>query len=287
MRMDYIIKDMDKLIKYFFLYPRPFASELSIYSTGYIMGKNYRISNAFPWIAFSFILRGHGQCRLMGEVFEIKAPCVFMQLPGEVAQYAPDPRTTWDELFITFDREHVPTLLRKGFYKPGRLHWPIHDHQIHEVQKVFREISERLRRDSASRCVDRIDLLAQQLLIESLHVPSGNPTNEMEAMVEDLRQALLHVDDPGEHIKLVAEQHKVSVPSLRRHWHRIMGISPGQYHAMHQMQTAQELLANTSLPITKVAEGLGYADPLYFSRKFRKQVGMSPTDYREKFENQS
>ncbi len=283
MQMDNIIRHMDKLIKYFFLYPRPFASELPVYSTGYIMGKNYRISNAFPWIAYSFILRGHGQCRLMGESFEVKAPCVFMQIPGEVAQYQPDPGTTWDELFITFHREHVPTLLRKSFYVPGRYHWLIHDHQMHEVHKLVRELGEHLRRDSIARCTDRIDLIAQQLLIESLHEPSGNPTNEMEAMVEDLRQALLHVDDPGQYIKLVAQQHKVSVPSLRRHWHRIMGMSPGQYHAMHQMQRAQEQLAHTSLSITYIANGLGYADPLYFSRKFRKQVGMSPSEYREKF----
>ena len=274
---------MDKLIKYFFLHPRPFASELPIYSTGYIMGKNYRITNTFTWIAFSFLLRGHGQCRLMGETIQLKAPCVFMQIPSEVAQYAPAPGTTWDELFVVYHREHVPTLIRKGFYQPGRHHWLIHDHQIHEVQKLVRELSEHLRRDSTSRCIDRIDLLAQQLLIESLHAPLGNPTNEMEAMVEDLRQALLHVEDPGQHIQLIAEQHNVSVPSLRRHWHRIMGISPGQYHTMHQMQTAQELLVNTSLPVIKIAEGMGYADPLYFSRKFRKQVGVSPTMYREKF----
>lgn len=281
--MDNIIRHMDKLIKYFFLYPRPFASELPIYSTGYIMGKNYWITNAFPWIAYSFILRGHGQCRLLGETFEVKAPCVFMQIPGEIAQYAPTPGTTWDEIFITYHREHVPALVRKGFYKPGRHHWLIHDRQIHEVTKLVRDLSEHLRRDSVARSTDRIDLITQQLLIESLHEPSGNPTNEMEAMVEDLRQALLHVDDPGRHIQLVAQQHNVSVPSLRRHWHRIMGISPGQYHALQQMQTAQEMLVNTSLPVSKIAEGMGYADPLYFSRKFRKQVGMSPVAYREKF----
>jgi AraC-like DNA-binding protein len=253
---------------------------------GYIMGKNYRITNAFPWIAYSFLLRGHGQCRLMGETFELKAPCVFMQIAGEISQYAPTPGTTWDEVFITYHREHTPRLIAKGFYKPGRHHWPIHDHQIHEVTKICRELSEQMRRDSMSRSTDRLDLLAQQLLIESLHEPKGNPTNEMEAMVEDLRQGLLHVDDPGQYIQLIAEEHKLSVPSLRRHWHRIMGISPGQYHALHQMETAQDMLINTTLPISQIAEQLGYADPLYFSRKFHKQTGVSPTAYREKYGEQ-
>lgn len=281
--MDNILRHMDKLIKFFFLYPRPFISELPVYSLGYIHGKNYTISHPFTWIAYSFILRGHGQCSLMGRTFEIKAPCVFMQLPNEIHRYGPTPGTTWDEVFITYHREQVPTLLRKGLYKFDRHHWPIHEYQIHEVAKLCRELSEQLRRDSASRCIDRLDLLAMQLIIESLHEPKGNPTNEMEAMVEDLRQALSHVDDPGRYIQLTAQQHNVSVPSLRRHWHKIMGVSPGQYHAAQQMINAQEQLANTTIPITRIAEQLGFSDPLYFSRKFHKQVGMSPTAYRQRF----
>lgn len=250
---------------------------------GYMTGKNYPIINAFSWIAYSFLLRGHGQCRMQGKVIELKAPCVFMQLPHEHMQYGPTPGTTWDEVFVTLHKEHIPTLLRKGLYHPNRLHWPIHEHQIHEVTKICREIREQLRRDSVSRCIDRLDLLAQQLIIESLHQPKGNPTNEIEAMVEDLRHALQHVESPAKIIPHIAQQHKVSIPSLRRHWHKIMGVSPGDYHAMHQMQNAQELLLNSSLSISQIAQQLGFEDPLYFSRKFKKHVGTSPRQYRQTF----
>jgi AraC-like DNA-binding protein len=46
------------------------------------------------------------------------------------------------------------------------------------------------------------------------------------------------------------------------------------------------MLINTTLPISQIAEQLGYADPLYFSRKFHKQTGVSPTAYREKYGEQ-
>ena len=94
----------------------------------------------------------------------------------------------------------------------------------------------------------------------------------------------LHTLDPNYPSARRANRRRAALCGLlRRHWHRIMGMSPGEYHAMHQMQRAQEQLAHTSLSITYIANGLGYADPLYFSRKFRKQVGMSPSAYREKF----
>lgn len=40
------------------------------------------------------------------------------------------------------------------------------------------------------------------------------------------------------------------------------------------------MLRQTDLPVREIARRLGYADPYYFSRAFRKTVGTSPTAYR-------
>ena len=41
------------------------------------------------------------------------------------------------------------------------------------------------------------------------------------------------------------------------------------------------MLISTELSVEKIAAASGYDDPLYFSRAFKKQEGMSPSEYRK------
>jgi AraC-like DNA-binding protein len=51
------------------------------------------------------------------------------------------------------------------------------------------------------------------------------------------------------------------------------------------MHRARELLETTALPITEIAVQVGYDDPGYLARLFRKQFGMTPTAYRRERRN--
>ena len=46
---------------------------------------------------------------------------------------------------------------------------------------------------------------------------------------------------------------------------------------------AQRLLAETSMPIGEVAAQSGFQDMFYFSRRFRLESGLSPTQYRKRY----
>jgi len=61
---------------------------------------------------------------------------------------------------------------------------------------------------------------------------------------------------------------------------RATGGGPGAFHTSVKMARARALLDTTSAPIAEVAEAVGYADPLYFSRHFRRVHGVNPTAYR-------
>lgn len=58
------------------------------------------------------------------------------------------------------------------------------------------------------------------------------------------------------------------------------GGGPGAFHTALKMARARTLLDTTSTPISEVASAVGYADPLYFSRHFRRIHGVNPTEYR-------
>ncbi|RME70993.1 MAG: AraC family transcriptional regulator, partial [Verrucomicrobia bacterium] len=55
---------------------------------------------------------------------------------------------------------------------------------------------------------------------------------------------------------------------------------PLDYFNRLKVQRACELLATTTLSIAEIAEQLGFDDPYYFSRLFRKIMGMAPRVYR-------
>ena len=60
-----------------------------------------------------------------------------------------------------------------------------------------------------------------------------------------------------------------------------MGISPKEYLITTRIDKAKQLLADDTLSIQEVARSVGYVDPLYFSRIFKKYVGVSPMAFRK------
>ncbi len=61
---------------------------------------------------------------------------------------------------------------------------------------------------------------------------------------------------------------------------RYTGVSPRQYIINIRMTLAKDLLINTDFQILEIAQIAGYENPLYFSRLFKKNCGIAPSDYR-------
>ena len=49
------------------------------------------------------------------------------------------------------------------------------------------------------------------------------------------------------------------------------------------MQEARRLLAYTLMDVAEVGYRLGYEDPSYFSRAFRRETGLSPSAFRRPY----
>jgi len=79
----------------------------------------------------------------------------------------------------------------------------------------------------------------------------------------------------------VARALGVSPFTLSRRFKRETGRSLVDYIHYVRIQHARELLRDPTLSITEVALSVGYNDPNYFSRVFRKLVGTPPSEYRK------
>lgn len=61
---------------------------------------------------------------------------------------------------------------------------------------------------------------------------------------------------------------------------RYTGYTLTEYILKLRMDQAKIMLRTTKEPIAKIAREVGYSDPLYFSRLFARETGLSPSSYR-------
>ena len=61
-----------------------------------------------------------------------------------------------------------------------------------------------------------------------------------------------------------------------------MGISPLDYVTQLRMAEACRRLMSSDETVAEVAKAVGYADPYYFSRLFRRRIGIPPGAYRHR-----
>ena len=57
----------------------------------------------------------------------------------------------------------------------------------------------------------------------------------------------------------------------------IVGVSPLEYVHRLRLEEAYRLLSDSSRNVSEVAMEVGFDDANYFSRLFRKKMGMSPS----------
>lgn len=68
-------------------------------------------------------------------------------------------------------------------------------------------------------------------------------------------------------------------------FHKSMGVSLKQYILREKMEIAKGILTDTNRSISDIGYSLGYTDQHNFSKAFKKQVGFTPTNYRNTYAN--
>lgn len=132
---------------------------------------------------------------------------------------------------------------------------------------------------------DLLELKIKELIL--LLVQSKNVNSVLE-LVADLYSA------KTAHLKEVIELHifsnlkleqlaklcNLSLSSFKREFKKEFNDSPTNYLIGKKLEKAKELLSMTDLAISEVAYETGFEDPLYFTRLFKKRIGVAPSSYR-------
>lgn len=82
--------------------------------------------------------------------------------------------------------------------------------------------------------------------------------------------------------EVIAERAGVSVRQCARLFRRHLGCSPMAFCARQRMTIAQNMVLHSNAPFKRIASAVGFGDPLYFSSRFRKYFGVSPSECRRR-----
>jgi AraC-like DNA-binding protein len=72
----------------------------------------------------------------------------------------------------------------------------------------------------------------------------------------------------------------LSVSQFERRFRQALGTSPRQYLVRIRVESAARKLAETKQTVSEIALDCGFSDHAHFSRRFRRMMKMSPTEYR-------
>lgn len=119
------------------------------------------------------------------------------------------------------------------------------------------------------------------------HFPSGNSSREQlqrqhlrnDSFLENVLQCIdNHLSDDTFTVEVLCRDIGISERQLQRKIKAISNKSPNQLITSVRLHRAKELILNGNNHISEVAFQTGFSNPSYFSKRFKNEFGMSPTD---------
>ena len=267
---------MKRLIKHIAPIPRRFNCNYHIDTIGYFGNKTKVVNTEFLSFNFSFILNGHGTYSFGGNTWTVEAPCVITQWPGINYKYGPE--STWEELFFIYDACYAEKFKQHSLFSFEQPIW--HINSSYDIQKKLKELMLLLQNISDESAADRVDILCESMIIDSILSQQTPPLSNNEAKIRRIRTFVKHNFSTNIDFETLALDNDMSPASFRRHWKKDVGISPAKYVMRLKMLEACRLLVETKHSVGKIALELNFEDPLYFSKKFHQDIGQTATEYR-------
>ncbi len=113
-----------------------------------------------------------------------------------------------------------------------------------------------------------------------MRVKQGQPNGEADerlTRVTDYIRTTLHEAPDYPQLSRLAN---LSYCQLFRLFKRHLHLSPQHYIERQRIEYAKKLLSLNHLSIKEIAAQVGFVNQLYFSRRFQKATGLSPSQYR-------
>ena len=227
-----------------------------------------------------YIVSGKGHFHFHGEDRVVYAGRMVLIQPRQEQRYEYFGEDKPEVYWVHFTGSDVKNILRSYnipmddpiFYSGASSTYSyLFKEMIHELQNCKTGYE-----DLLTMYLRQIFLLVQRTRQEERPTVSTYIQEEMEFARRYFNE---HYNEPIS-IQEYAESRNMSVCYFQRNFKQIVKHTPMQYLLTIRVNNAASLLETTDYSMAEIAAIVGYEDPLYFSRLFRKIKGVSPRDYR-------
>ncbi|MDE7244877.1 MAG: AraC family transcriptional regulator [Oscillospiraceae bacterium] len=151
-----------------------------------------------------------------------------------------------------------------------------------EYKRLFTQMIQemQLRRENYE---EFLVLLLRQLFILLHRQMQQRPKAKSGFLEKEIQQALQYFQEHYNSdisIDAYASSRGMSTSWFIRSFKEITGVTPMRYILTTRITNAQSLLEDTDYNIAEISRIVGYEDQMYFSRLFKKQNGVSPSEFR-------
>jgi AraC-like DNA-binding protein len=232
-----------------------------------------------PQLIVIVCARGKGWCMLGGRRHEVPAGSALIIPPGLRHSYGADEDNAWTIYWAHVAGRLVPAILRL-FWGNGA-GGVISIGEGAELFELIEEIYETLRQGYASEQLLLSGFMTGRLIGTLVELHRQHPEHaDVRARIDRVISYVSHRLKTPIQVPELARLADLSTSHFAAKFKRQTGHAVLDYFIRLRLQRAAHLLDTTQMPIKSVAAEIGYEDPLYFSRAFRKVHDLSPAQYR-------
>jgi len=226
-----------------------------------------------------YCVKGRGFCEVAGRRFPVGQGDVFAVPRGLSHAYASDERDPWTVYWFHAQGDDLESWLERLALSAEA---PVLRVGLDAgLLRLFRELVETLEEDPGLQRVlyasQVLHHLLGRLLLSKRRSPArGSSRDRVRASIELMSAQPERALD----VRGLASRAGLSTSRYAALFRELSGSGPRSYLEQRRMERAAELLRGSSQRVADVALSVGYADPLHFSRAFRRRVGLPPTAYR-------
>jgi AraC family transcriptional regulator of arabinose operon len=225
---------------------------------------------------FLYCTAGKGTVLLEGETFTLGANDAFCIPRRRGHHYFADARDPWSLLWVHFKGEDT------GLY-PLEERRKIHFESVYAANRMhflFDLLFRVLEANYTEGNFIYISQVLQLILSEAYFREKSGGVQAQNKRITDIVRYMDRHLEKNLTLEALAETFGLSKSYLNALFQEYTQHAPLEFFTHLKMKRACGLLRSTEAPVYEIAAGLGYEDPYYFSRAFKKVVGVSPREYR-------
>jgi AraC-like DNA-binding protein len=263
----------------------PLIADLYITDIGYYPQARYhfreRNSGSDQFILL-YCVEGKGEIRLKETVHTVSADQFFIIPAGMPHAYHSDEQFPWSIYWIHFSGPKASHFTR--FACQSILIARGKNSRISDRIDLFSEIFRNLDRGFGIETLEYVNLCLSHLLASFTHLSQFRLIRESGEKDPVAQSINFMLENLTRKLKLdeIALETSLSASHYSRLFQNRTGHSPIDYFIQLKIQRACRLLDNSGWLIADVSREMGFDDQFYFSRVFRKVMGMSPAEYRKR-----